>query len=107
MVVDRGEFPLNFIDPSGTAMFLYSIRKGLDLGLLPRKRFQDSPIKAYDCLRSFVQVNGNGLLDILGGCDGVGVQDGFLDYLVIPKMTNAKETVGGAIWAALLMEGKI
>ena len=107
MVVDRGEFPLNFIDPSGTAMFLYSIQKGLDLGLLPRKKYQDSPKKAYDCLASFIQVNGNGLLDILGGCDGVGVQDGFLDYLVIPKITNAKETVGGAIWAALLKEGKI
>lgn len=34
MVVDKGNNPLNFIDPSGTAMFTYSIQRGIQLGVL-------------------------------------------------------------------------
>lgn len=39
MVVDKGNNPLNFIDPSGTAMFTYSIQRGIQLGVLKIKEY--------------------------------------------------------------------
>ena len=33
MIVDKGELPDNWIDPSGTAMFVYTIQRGIELGL--------------------------------------------------------------------------
>jgi unsaturated rhamnogalacturonyl hydrolase len=49
-------------------------------------------------------VNKNGLLDILGGCDGVTIKPDFLTYVTVPKILNAKETVIGMLWAGIIME---
>ena len=62
--------------------------------------------KGYDCLRAFIKVNKNGLLDILGGCDGVTIKPDFLTYVTVPKILNAKETVIGMLWAGIIMEKK-
>ena len=104
MVVDKGDNPVNFIDPSGTAMFVYAIRRGVELGLLPGKQYLPVAQDGYRCLYPFIVVNDHGLLDVVGGCDGVPVKKDFLSYVTIPKMTNAKETVVGMLWAAVIME---
>ena len=57
MVVDKGNNPLNFIDPSGTAMFTYSIQRGIQLGVLKIKEYASVAQKGYQSLFSFVHVN--------------------------------------------------
>lgn len=104
MVVDKGYNAMNYIDPSGTAMFTYSIQRGVDLNLLREKDYAKVAQRGYECLKDFIQVNGNGLLDVLGGCDGVGIKTDFISYVTIPKMVNAKETVIGLLWAGVIME---
>ncbi len=104
MVVDKGNHPLNFIDPSGTAMFVYSIQHGVDLGLLEAKEYASVARQGYHCLHSFIQVNHRGLLDVIGACDGVTVKKDFLSYVTVPKILNAKEAVAGILWAAVIME---
>lgn len=104
MVVDKGDNPLNFIDPSGTAMFVYSLRRGVDLGLLRQKEFMPVADRGYQSLRSFIQVNERGLLDVIGACDGVVVKKNFIEYVTVPKILNAKEAVAGILWAAVIME---
>lgn len=104
MVVDKGSNAMNYIDPSGTAMFIYSIQRGIDLNLLRKKDYAKVAQRGYECLRDFIQVNKNGLLDVLGGCDGVGIKTDFISYVTIPKMKNAKETVIGMLWAGVIME---
>lgn len=106
MVVDKGSHPLNFIDPSGTAMFVYSIQRGIDLGLLESKQYASIAYHGYKCLFSFVQVNPKGLVDVIGACDGVTVKKDFLSYVTVAKMLNAKEAVAGILWAAVIMEKK-
>ena len=106
MVVDKGTNAMNYIDPSGTAMFVYSIQRGIDLNLLRKKDYMNVAQKGYDCLRAFIKVNKNGLLDILGGCDGVTIKPDFLTYVTVPKILNAKETVIGMLWAGIIMEKK-
>lgn len=104
MVVDKGTNPLNFIDPSGTAMFVYSIQRGIDLGLLKEKEFGDVARRGYASLFPFVRVNGNGLLDVIGACDGVTIKKDFVTYVTLDKVLNAKEAVAGILWASVIME---
>ena len=104
MVVDKGSNPLNFIDPSGTAMFVYSIRRGIDLGLLKEKDYGQVAKRGYEALHPFVRVNGQGLLDVIGACDGVTIKNDFVTYVTLDKVLNAKEAVGGVLWAAVIME---
>ena len=104
MVVDKGSNPLNFIDPSGTAMFVYSIQRGIDLGLLKEKDYAPVAAKGYKALFPFVRVNNRGLLDVIGACDGVTIKKDFVTYVTLDKVLNAKEAVAGVLWAAVIME---
>ncbi len=104
MVVDKGTNPLNFIDPSGTAMFVYSIRRGIDLGLLKEKDYAQVAQRGYESLFPFVRVNNRGLLDVIGACDGVTIKKDFVTYVTLDKVLNAKEAVAGVLWAAVIME---
>lgn len=104
MVVDKATNPLNFIDPSGTAMFVYSIRRGIDLGLLKEKDYASVASRGYTSLFPFVRVNRRGLLDVVGACDGVTVKKDFFTYVTVNKILNAKEAVAGILWAAVIME---
>lgn len=104
MVVDKGTNPLNFIDPSGTAMFVYSIRRGIDLKLLGEKDYGQVARRGYEALFPFVRVNDRGLLDVIGACDGVTIKKDFVIYVTLDKVLNAKEAVAGVLWAAVVME---
>lgn len=104
MVVDKGNNPLNFIDPSGTAMFTYSVQRGVQLGLLKPKEYASVAQRGYQSLFPFVVVNSRGLLDVIGACDGVTIKKDFTEYVTVPKILNAKEAVAGMLWAAVIME---
>ena len=104
MVVDKGNNPLNFIDPSGTAMFTYSIQRGIQLRVMKIKEYASVAQKGYQSLFSFVHVNSKGLLDVIGACDGVTIKQNFVEYVTVPKILNAKEAVAGILWAAVIME---
>lgn len=104
MVVDKGNNPLNFIDPSGTAMFTYSIQRGVQLELLKPKEYASVAQRGYQSLFPFVVVNSRGLLDVIGACDGVTIKKDFTEYVTVPKILNAKEAVAGMLWAAVIME---
>ena len=104
MVVDKGTNPLNFIDPSGTAMFVYAIQRGIDLGLLKEKEYASVARRGYESLYPFVRVNNQGLLDVIGACDGVTIKKDFVAYVTVNKILNAKEAVAGVLWAAVIME---
>lgn len=103
-IVDKLSHPMNFIDASGTAMFLYSIRRGINLGILKEKEYASVAQKGYEALKHFLVVNPNGLVDLIGACDGVTIKRSFLEYVSVNKILNAKEAVAGALWAAVIME---
>ena len=103
-IVDKGTNPLNFIDASGTAMFLYSIQRGVNLGVLKEKEYAQAAQRGYEALKHFLLVNNNGLIDVVGACDGVTIKRDFLEYVSVNKILNAKEAVAGALWAAVIIE---
>jgi unsaturated rhamnogalacturonyl hydrolase len=106
MIVDKGEQPGNWIDPSGTAMFVYSLRRGIELGLLQEREFGRVVDRGYRSLFKSVKINGQGLVDVEGGGDGITIKKDFETYVSVARVLNAKEAVGGFLWAAALMERK-
>lgn len=39
---------------------------------------------------------------MVGACDGVTIKRNFLEYVSVNKILKAKETVAGALWAAVI-----
>ena len=103
-IVDKPDGKDNFIDTSGSAMFTYSIERGIDLGLLDRKEYSPVVAAGYRSITSNARVNSDGLVDVVGACDGVGVQNSYADYVNFKRSVNAKEAVGGFLWATAIVE---
>jgi unsaturated rhamnogalacturonyl hydrolase len=104
MIVDKGDHPKNWIDPSGTAMFVYSIQRGIELGLLDKEEYAPVTANGYKGLLAYARINEQGLVDIAGGGDGITIKKDFETYVNVPRILNAKETVGGFLWTTALME---
>jgi len=58
----------------------------------------------YRAITHNARINSDGLVDILSACDGVGVQNSYSDYVNFKRSVNAKEAVGGFLWATALVE---
>ncbi|AWI10254.1 glycoside hydrolase family 88/105 protein [Ereboglobus luteus] len=103
-IVDKGGRPGNFIDPSGTAMFIYMLKRGIEMNLLDSAVYTPVVERGYAALLSMTRINEHGLVDVWGGCDGVSIQKNYDAYASRKRMVNAKETYAGFLWAAVVME---
>lgn len=103
-VVDKGDRPDNWTDTSGSAMFVYALRKGIDLGLLDEKSYGPVVERGYAGITQFAKINARGLVDIYQACDGVGVQVDYAHYIGYKQSLNAKEAVVGFLWATEIVE---
>ncbi len=103
-VVDKGDRPDNWTDTSGSAMFTYTLAKGIELGLLPRREYGPVVQQGYQGIIANAKINDHGLLDISSACDGVGVQVDYAHYINFKKSINAKEAVAGFLWATAIVE---
>jgi len=103
-VVDKGDNPDNWTDTSGSAMFVYSIQKAIELGIVTGNEYDGVVKKAYEGLIEKAKMNADGLLDIYDACDGLCVQDSYEVYINYKKTVNAKECVAAFLWAAAIVE---
>ncbi len=103
-VVDKGEQPDNWHDTSGSAMFVSAIQSAIDLGCVDAARYAPVVAAGYRGIVSKTSRGKDGLVDIRDACDGVCVQRSYRDYIDYPKKLNAKEAVGGVLWAAAIVE---
>lgn len=103
-VVDKGDQADNWTDTSGSAMFVYAIQRAIDLGYVNRATYGPAAQNGYLGITSNARVDARGLVNIYEACDGVCVQNSYADYINYPRVINAKEAVGGFLWAAAIME---
>jgi rhamnogalacturonyl hydrolase YesR len=103
-VVDKADEPGNWTDNSGSAMFTYAIRRGIDLKLLDPEEY--GPVAARGCqgIVENAKINAEGLVDVYSACDGVCVQASYADYVNYKQKLNAKEAVAGFLWATAITE---
>jgi unsaturated rhamnogalacturonyl hydrolase len=109
-VLDRPGDPPNYIETSCTAMFTYSILKGVRKGYLDASCL-DIASKAYKGLtENFITVDSKGLVTMSGICSVAGLggdpyRDGSFDYYVREKKRdNDPKGVGPFIMASIEYE---
>ncbi len=103
-VMDKGERPDNWHDTSGSAMFVYAIRRAAELGVVDAARYRPVAEKGYAGIRTKARAGADGMIDIRDACDGVGVQGSYERYVTYQRVVNAKEAVGSVLWAAAIMD---
>lgn len=109
-VMDRGGQPDNYLEASGSAMFVYSLAKAARLGYLPAA-MRDAARRGYaGMVRHFVSVDDDGMphLDWVCGAAGLGgvpYRDGSYEYYTHEKVIRDDyKGVGPFILAAVEIE---
>ncbi|MEX2160959.1 MAG: glycoside hydrolase family 88 protein [Anaerolineales bacterium] len=109
-VLNQGDRPGNYFEASGTAMFVYSMAKGVRLRYLD-KQWLPVARRGFDgILKHLITVNDSGLLDLHGVCAGAGLggepyRDGSFEYYVSePVVNNDLHGVGAFLLAAIEIE---
>lgn len=103
-VVDRPRYSKNFHDTSGSAMFLYTIKKALDQHLIEGEEYENAVRKGYRGLLTKIVAGIDGGYHVLDACNGLGVQNNYDAYVHFPKTVDAQEAVAAVLWALIAVE---
>lgn len=108
-VPDQGGREGNYLEASGTSMFVYAFAKGVKKGYLPNE-YQAAAEKAFDGIVSeLIEVHPDGEIDITKICKSAGLggnpyRDASYDYYINePIVTNNLHGTGPFILAALAL----
>ena len=109
-VTDRVGDKGNYLEASGTGMFVYALAKGIRMGYLPVS-MMPAARKGYDgMLKQFISTDAKGLIHLektvlVGGLGGTPYRDGSYEYyLSEPLRQDDLKGVGPFIMASVEME---
>jgi unsaturated rhamnogalacturonyl hydrolase len=109
-LLDQGDRPGNYLEASGTCMYVYAVAKGVDRGYLDRSWLPVANRAFEGLLKHLVTVDEEGLINLHGICATAGLggqpyRDGSYDYYVNePIVTNNLHGVGAFLLAAIELE---
>ena len=109
-VVDKQTSPGNYLEASGSSMFVYAFAKGVNKGLLPKKYSAAAKESFQGLIRQFVTVNDRGnifLNDVckVAGLGGTPYRDGSYEYYIgEPRRTNDFKGYGPFFLASIEIE---
>lgn len=109
-VLDRGGQAGNYLEASGSCMFIYTLAKAVRMGYLPQE-YRTMAARGYQgVLDRLIKVDENGLVNLEKVCGAAGLggtpyRDGTYEYYVTEKIrTNDYKGVGPFILASVEME---
>ena len=107
-VTDQGARAGNYLEASGTAMFVYTLGQGVARGYLPPS-YRSAACRGYAGLvRQFVRTASDGALSLTGICQVAGLgygRNGTYDYyLSEPVVANDNKGVGPFILAGMAID---
>ena len=109
-ILDQGNRPGNYLEASGTSMFIYAIAKGIRKGYLSRSWLVIAQKAFNGLIDHLITVDDTGSVDLHGICSTAGLggtpyRDGSFEYYVgEPIITNDLHGVGSLLLAALEIE---
>lgn len=109
-IIDLADRPKNYLESSASAMFVYSLAKGVRQGNLPEKYLETVRKGWAGIKKEFIKELSDGNLDWEGtvsvsGLGGNPYRDGSFDYYMSEKLrTNDAKGLGPAVMAAVEME---
>lgn len=103
-VVDKPGHPRNWHDTSGSAMFLYAVKKAGLLGIAERDKCDRMAAHAFEGIKTKCVLDAQGNANIQDACNGLCVQSCYDDYVDYTRNVNCQEAVAAFLWAAQIME---
>jgi unsaturated rhamnogalacturonyl hydrolase len=113
-VTDQGAREGNYLEATGSAMFVYTLAKGIDRGYLSREKYLPALIKGYaGIIREFIRTGADGSVSLtrccsvagLGGTSGGRARNGSFDYYVSERIVdNDHKGVGPFISAGIELD---
>ena len=109
-VTDKAEIPGNYLESSGSSMFVYALAKGVRMGYLD-KRFDTAAKKWFEgIVNNFILKDDKGGVHLTKSCSGAGLggtpyRDGSFEYYIKePKRTDDLKAMGPFIQASVEVE---
>ncbi|RPI25087.1 MAG: glycoside hydrolase family 88 protein [Acidobacteria bacterium] len=102
-VVDKGDQPDNWHETSGSGMFVYALKIGMDRGYIGRE-YRDVVAKGWSGLKSKVSAGPDGSPIISDAVEGMGVQTNYANYLNKKRLQNSAHGLCAILLAASEME---
>ncbi len=109
-IMDQSDRPGNYLEASGSCMFVYAMAKGVRHGYLKPEWLATADRAFHGLLQNLVSTDEEGRVDLHGVCStaglgGVPYRDGSFEYYVNePIVTNDLHGVGAFLNAAVEME---
>ena len=103
-VVDKPGYNKNWHDTSGSAMFLYAIKKAGLLEICDTSKCDKIAEFAFRGLKTKCIPDLEGNINIYDACDGLCVQMNYDAYVDYTRNVNSKEAVCACLWAAIIIE---
>ncbi|WP_339220159.1 glycoside hydrolase family 88 protein [Paenibacillus sp. FSL H8-0332] len=105
-VVDKGHEPDNWLETSGSCLFVYTIARAVKLGILPAEvadEAAEAARKGYEGLIQVLQRDEQGRLLLPDICIGTSAGD-YRNYVTRPKVSNDLHGVGALVMACVEMQ---
>lgn len=105
-VVDKGHEPDNWLETSGSCLFVYTIARAVKLGILPAEVADEAAEAArngYEGLIQVLQWDEQGRLLLPDICIGTSAGD-YRNYVTRPKVSNDLHGVGALVMACVEMQ---
>lgn len=105
-VVDKGHKPDNWLETSGSCLFVYTIARAVKLGILPEAAAQEAAAaarKGYEGLLQVLEWDEQERLVLPDICIGTGAGD-YNSYVTRPKVSNDLHGVGALVMACVEMQ---
>lgn len=108
-VTDQGSREGNYLEASSSAMFVYTLAKGINEGYLPRERYKAVAERGFNALvNRLVKTEDDGTIDLTQICLSAGLgygRDGtYAYYIKEPIVKNDPKGVGPFILTCLEMQ---
>jgi unsaturated rhamnogalacturonyl hydrolase len=114
-IPNLGTRPGNYLEGSGSAMFVYTLAKGVNQGYLPREKYEAAILKGYaGLIHTLTKTNPDGSLRFTQICQSAGLgyttsagrpRDGSFEYyLSEPVVDNDPKGTGPFILAGIEVE---
>jgi unsaturated rhamnogalacturonyl hydrolase len=110
-VTDKMGAEGNYVESSGSAMFIYTWVKGAQKGYLPKSFLKKGEVAYDQFVKRFIKDNGDGTISLTDGCSVAGLggepryRDGSYQYYISePKRDNDPKAVGPFIMVSVLLK---
>jgi unsaturated rhamnogalacturonyl hydrolase len=102
-VVDAGSMSTDWVETSGSGMFVYALKVGVNRGYLDSSYLAVAN-KGWQGLQAKVTTDSNGLPTITDAVGGLSVQNNYAGYVNQSTVSNSSQGLCGILLAAAEME---